>query len=132
MQLIDSSALVRYFSKEEGWESVERYVLDSVTMTLAISELGNSLHKKVNKHQVQQKMANEIFVKYSQKAVLLHDEEYVNTAFQTAHDKNISFYDSLFIAACVDEDLELVTCDRNQAKVAREVGVGVIELDPSP
>lgn len=96
-------------------------------MSLAVSEIGNSLLKKVRKRQVQQKIANEILVKYSQKAVLLHDEEYANTAFQTANAKNISFYDSMFIAACIEENLELVTCDENQARVARELGIGVTE-----
>jgi predicted nucleic acid-binding protein len=128
MRVIDSSALVRYFSKEEGWERVEQYVLDSVTVTLAISEVGNSLRKKVLKQEIQQKIANEILVKYAKKVLLLHDEEYVNTAFQTSSLNDINFYDSMFIAACMEESFELVTCDGNQARVARNLGIGVIEL----
>ena len=50
MKVIDSSALIKYFSCEEGWERVREVMLEGVvTLDLAIKELLNALWKKVRR-----------------------------------------------------------------------------------
>lgn len=127
MEVIDSSALVRFFSKEEGWERVSPYVEESMTLSLAVVELGNALLKKVRIGEIKLKSAMEMLAMYSKKAFLLNDEEYAELAFGTALDNGIAMYDSMFIAACKDEGLGLVTCDGNQAEAARRLGITVTE-----
>jgi predicted nucleic acid-binding protein len=44
----DSSALVKYYAREPGWERVRKVVLeDVVTLELAVIEVANALWKKV-------------------------------------------------------------------------------------
>jgi predicted nucleic acid-binding protein len=44
VKVIDSSALIKYFSREEGWERVREVMLEGVvTLDLAIKELSNAL-----------------------------------------------------------------------------------------
>ncbi len=127
MLVIDSSALVKFFSGEEGWESLSQYVTEALTLRFALSELGNALLKKIRSDAADAKKAEEAFAQYSISAVLLHDEEYTKSAFRIGHANGLAMYDSMFIAACTDEGLELVTCDSKQAQVARKLGVKVTE-----
>ena len=127
MLVIDSSALVKFFSKEEGWENVLPYIGEAMTMRFALAELGNSLLKKVHNDKIDLKRAEELLTVYSKNAVLLHDEQYTGLAFKTAHDNGLAMYDSISIAACKSEGSGLVTCDGDQAKVARKLGITVAE-----
>lgn len=127
MLVIDTSAVVKFFCKEEGWEGVKAYFADGMTMSFALSELGNALLVKVLNHHFGFTEASEILSKYAKAASLLNDEEYVETAFRIAHSNRLTMYDSLFVAACIDEGFGLVTCDVKQAMEARNLGVSVIE-----
>ncbi|MEM3078142.1 MAG: hypothetical protein QXR38_01440 [Nitrososphaerales archaeon] len=47
MRVIDSSALVKFFSREEGWDRVEEVILEGVmSFDLSIKEVVNALWKK--------------------------------------------------------------------------------------
>lgn len=127
MLVIDSSALVKLFSKEEGWEKVREYMTEGMTMSMSIAEVGNALLFKVLKHDLLFETANDILAKFARSMALMHDEEYVETALKTAHTNGITMYDSMFIAACIEEGFGLVTCDQKQAKVARKLGITVTE-----
>ncbi|MCL5239411.1 MAG: type II toxin-antitoxin system VapC family toxin [Candidatus Marsarchaeota archaeon] len=128
MQVIDSSALVKFFSREDGWEAVSQYVKEALTLHFALSELGNSLLKKIHSNNADVGKAEEVLKRYSKSAVLLNDEEYVESAFHIARANGLAMYDSMFIAACKEEGMELVTCDAGQASVARQLGIGVMEF----
>ncbi len=127
MLLIDTSAIVKFFSQEEGWEQVRQYIADAMTLHMAISELGNALLFKVRKKDLSLKTATEILSKYAKNAVLLNDEEYTEPALQAAYEGGLTMYDSTFLAACMEEGFGLVTCDRTQAKEARRLGIEVTE-----
>ena len=44
MRVIDSSALIKYFTREEGWEKVREILLNgAITLDLAVKELGSAL-----------------------------------------------------------------------------------------
>ena len=54
----------------------------------------------------------------------------VSFTLQTTHyakKHNTSIYDAMFIAAALKNAYELVTCDNNQAELAKKVGVKTIE-----
>ncbi|MEM2550417.1 MAG: type II toxin-antitoxin system VapC family toxin, partial [Nitrososphaerota archaeon] len=48
MRVIDSSTLIKYFTREDGWEKVREIILEGViTLDLAIKEVANALWRKV-------------------------------------------------------------------------------------
>jgi len=61
VRVIDSLALVKYFSRESGWEEVERIMLEGVvTLDLAVKELANALRKKVSGNEMSFEIAARI------------------------------------------------------------------------
>lgn len=129
MRVIDSSALVKYFSREDGWERVREIILDGVTtIDLTIKEVANALWKKISKNEIKREVAEKIL------ASLVNDEpfpikrqdRYLLEAFELATEWNITIYDALFIEMAREESLELVTSDAKQAEVAKRLGLNVI------
>lgn len=126
MLLIDSSSIVKFFSKETGWEKVKNYIAESLTIQLAIVELSSALSKKVIKKEMAENTALEFIKEYSEKAILLDQRLYIDSAFKISISKSIPVYDSFFIAAALDEGYDLVSSDEKQMKVARSLGIKVI------
>ena len=61
MRVIDSSSLVKYFSREEGWRKVGEYLLEGVVSTdLVVKEVGNALWKKIIRGEMTLEIAQEI------------------------------------------------------------------------
>ncbi|MEJ2781337.1 hypothetical protein WIW89_10745 [Stygiolobus sp. CP850M] len=47
MRVIDSSSLVKFFSKEKGWEKVAEIITEGImTLDLSIKEVANTMWKK--------------------------------------------------------------------------------------
>ena len=128
MLLIDSSALVRFFSKEQGWETAAEFVASSSTISLALAELGSALLKKIIKNEVKPETASRLLGGYSASAVLVDQNTHLVLALGIAASGKSSIYDSLFIATALEGGYDLVSCDRRQAEVAEELGVKVIRL----
>ncbi|MGD0729218.1 MAG: type II toxin-antitoxin system VapC family toxin [Candidatus Micrarchaeaceae archaeon] len=126
MLLIDSSAVVKFFSKEPGWENVREHIAEALTIHLAIIELSSALSKKFLKGEIEENTALEILEEYSEKAILLDERSYINSAFKLSTSKNITIYDSFFIAAALQEGCALVSCDEKQIKVAKALGIKVV------
>ncbi len=126
MLLIDSSAIVKFFSKEDGWEKVEGYIAESLTVQLALVELPSALHKKVIKKEMEEDIALELLKGYIGSAITLDQKQYMGSAFRIAVGKNISVYDSVFLAAALHEGLDLLSCDEKQLNVARSLGIRTV------
>lgn len=124
--LIDSSAIIKFFSREPGWEETETYLGESVTLGLAMSELGSGLFKKVSKGEIAKDLAAMLLREYSDKAIILQDRHYIGLAFKYSLTKKVKIYDGLFIAAAFKEGHTLVSCDKEQCDFAESVGVKVI------
>jgi hypothetical protein len=57
----DSSALVKYYAREPGWERVRKVVLEGViTLELAVIEVANALWKKVLRSKMSFDLVREI------------------------------------------------------------------------
>lgn len=126
MLLIDSSAVVRFYSTEPGWESMHNYVDTANTIPLALVELGSALHRKVRNNTMDVDYAKELIRAYSGSVGLINQDRYIVTAFEIAVKSNLSVYDSLFIATAMGEGCDLVSCDDRQLKVAESLGVKTI------
>ncbi len=123
MRVIDSSVIVKCASKEEGWQKADSFLYDAVTIDLAIKELGNALWKKIGKNEIALEEAKEIISDYKHSFKMLNQAEYLEGAIKIAVEHNISFYDSIFLESALMEGLELVTCDKKQADVAKSMGI---------
>lgn len=121
MKCIDSSAIVKYASKEKGWESLASEIADSTTISLAIKELTNALWKKVIKKEMDIGTAQRIIETY-QFMPVLNQKDYLSLALEIAVRQNIAVYDALFIAVAVANHCELITSDSKQADLAQKLG----------
>jgi len=131
VRVIDSSALIKYFSREEGWERVREVMLEGVvTLDLAIKELSNALWKKVHRAEMSIDIARSILEDLiTNKAIPIEGEDkYLDKAFDIALEHGLTVYDSLFIAMALKRNLDLITCDENQASIARKLGVKTITI----
>ncbi|AJB41872.1 PilT protein domain protein [Thermofilum adornatum 1505] len=131
MRVIDSSALVKYFSREPGWERVEQVMLEGVlTLDLSAKEIANALWKKVTRNEMSYEVAMEIVRDIVEnKALRMESQEsYLMDAFKIAVEAKVTVYDALFVALAKKKGLELVTCDAMQAEVAKSMNVKVLLL----
>jgi predicted nucleic acid-binding protein len=61
VKVIDSSTLVKYLSREAGWEKTREIILEGViTLDLAIKEIINALWKKVSRNEMSFELALKI------------------------------------------------------------------------
>lgn len=123
MKIIDSSTIVKFFSTEPGWENLREIMNSPVTIELSIKELGNALWKKVNQRLFEKDSAIEVLTEFQRICKFFDQRNYVGRAFEIAVTHQITLYDALFIAAAVAENCELVTSDRKQAEISKELDI---------
>jgi predicted nucleic acid-binding protein len=129
VRAIDSSAIVKYLSREPGWERVREVMEEGIlTLNLAVIEIANALWKKVVKNgmgleEVQKIMKAIVEAKF---IPLEPFEGYLIDALRIAVEHKVTVYDALFIAFALKRGLELVTADEKQAEVAKALGVKIV------
>lgn len=131
MIVIDSSVLVKFFSREEGWKQARRFIEEgAITVDMAVKEVANALWKKVLQGDMELSTALEIVSDLSRGDVvrLVDQKELLGEALKLAAKTRITVYDALFIVLAKRMGLKLVTADRRQAKAAEEAAVEVILL----
>lgn len=129
MKVADSSALVKYFSREEGWEKVREMILGGlVSLDLSIKEVANALWKKALSGEIRVEDAEKILADlYCSNAIKLENQsKHVVNAFKIAVKNRITVYDALFIELSKRLKTELVTSDSKQAEVAKREGVKAV------
>ena len=122
MRVIDSSSLVKFFSKEEGWEKVAQTIEEGViTLDLSIKEVANALWKKILIGEMNEDLAIKILYDLlkSEAIIIVNQDDYLVEAFKIANRNKITIYDSLFIALAKSKNLELVTSDKKQYEIAK-------------
>ncbi|MFZ8855691.1 MAG: type II toxin-antitoxin system VapC family toxin [Candidatus Nanopusillus sp.] len=129
MRVIDSSSLVKFFSKEEGWEKVAQIISEGViTLDLSIKEVANALWKKILKGDLNEDIAIKILYDLLKREamIIVNQDEYLIEAFKITNRNKITIYDSLFIALAKSKNLELVTSDIKQYEIAKNEGVNAL------
>ena len=128
MKVIDSSALIKYLTKEDNWEETKSYIRGAKTIALALTETGNALWKKVKKGELSLNDAREILINSKLITNIVDHSGYLEKSLEIAVENNIAFYDSIFITMAKEEKSDLITCDKVQAEAARKLGIVVIEI----
>jgi len=123
VRVIDSSSLVKFFSKEEGWEKVAQIIEEGViTLDLSIKEVANALWKKILIGEMNEDLAIKILYDLlkSEAIIIVNQDDYLMEAFKIANRNKITIYDSLFITLAKSMNLELVTSDKKQYEIAKD------------
>ncbi len=128
MRVIDSSILVKYFSREEGWQEARRYIVEGfITIDLALKEVLSALVKKVRRGEMDVSIAEKLAKSIVEgRLPIVPQDDLLQDAFNIALEHGISIYDALFIALAKRRELELVTSDERQAKIAKKMGIPVV------
>ena len=129
MKVADSSALVKYFSREEGWEKVREMILEGlVSLPLSIKEVANALWKKALNEEIKIEDVEKILdgLCHSNTIKFENQERYLISAFKTATKNKVTVYDALFIELSKHLKAELITSDLKQAEIAKKEGVKTI------
>ena len=129
MPIVDSSVFVRYLTREEGWEETEKYLEWPVTLALALKEVANALRTKTLSGDVNPDDAKLMIARIASMVRLVDQGDFLVDSYQVAVDNRITVYDALFIVAALRSGEDLVTCDDQQAVVARALGVNVRTAD---
>ena len=127
MRVIDASALTKYFTKERGWEKVSELILGGVvSIELVVKEVANSLWKKVRQGDMESEIALALIEKIPKIVKINPQSPFITRAFEIALQYSITVYDALYIALAESRKYELITCDKRQAGVAKELNIGVL------
>ncbi|MFB0523455.1 MAG: type II toxin-antitoxin system VapC family toxin [Candidatus Bathyarchaeia archaeon] len=124
MKVIDSSALIKYLTKEEDWQKIENHIKEGcVTLDLTKKETANALVKKTLKDEVDIKTVKQIVAHLSKIVRIMPQEEQFEKALEIAAKHKITIYDALFIALAVNTNQPLITSDRKQAETSERCDV---------
>ena len=127
MKVIDSSALIKYLTKEENWQKIENHIKEGcTTLDLAIKETANALAKKTLKNEVDIKTTKQIITHLSRILKIMPQKEQFEKALEISIKHKITIYDALFIALATNTNQPLLTSDRKQAETSKQYGVTTI------
>lgn len=134
MIVIDSSVFSKFLLKEEGWKKVIPYLdpsLEPHAVDMLLIETTNAVWKYMKKYKVITR--EQAMGLYKQMTKLIEEKiitlepgkKYLQEALKIAMDYDISIYDGLFLAQARNLKAKLITSDKRQGDVAREIGVEV-------
>ena len=131
MIVIDASALVAFFLREEGWENLKPYMKTGFSVDHVVKEFYNAVWKatyllKTLDYESARKVL-ELFNSYIKNNLILElEEKYIDKALNIALEAGITLYDSLYIALALDKKTPLLTLDEKQRDTAPKLGVKVL------
>jgi len=131
--VIDASALAKFILKEEGWERVADFLkAGTISVDHVMKETVNAIWKRLIQREISFEDAKSMFEAMKEilsKAVVIENEmNYIDEAFEISIKRNITIYDSLYIALAKKKKLELLTSDEIQAQTASLEGVHAMIL----
>jgi len=129
--VIDASALIAFFLREEGWSELAKYMIRTVSLDHAVKEFYNAVWRAVSiNKRMSSKEALEcisLFKNYLEKNMqLVREEEYLDGALEIALKEGITVYDALYISLAISQNKPILTLDRKQREVSRKYGVATL------
>ena len=131
MIVVDASAVIAFFLREEGWEGLSPYMKQTISIDHMVKEFYNAVWKATyllkTLDRESARAVIELFNTYLEKNVTIEPElKYVDEAFSIALERGVPIYDALYIALAVGKKMPLLTLDRKQRSAALEQGVRVL------
>jgi predicted nucleic acid-binding protein len=132
--VIDTSAFMKFFLHEDGWEDVHPYLTTASspeTVDLLVTESANVLWKSARAGLIEKERVPELYASmellYTQGPLILKPApQFMAEALSIAISLDTPVYDALFIAQARSDHATLVTADRHQARCAEKCGVVAI------
>ena len=132
MIVIDSSAFSKFLLREENWEkvipyldpSLEPHAVDMLTIeTTSVIWKYMREYKLITREQALGLYEQVTKLVREEVIILEPSEKYLQEALKIAMDYDLPIYDSLFLAQARNLRAELITSDKRQEEVAREIGI---------
>ena len=130
--VVDTSALIRLFIPDgplpEGFEDflrgVERGQNTAIAPELLMAESANVLNKKRKSNQLTAAESDQLLIRIIELPVRLFPHRpLIPRAFELAMDRNLSVYDTLFLALAEEQGAVLFTADQRLKKIAARLGL---------
>lgn len=125
--MADSSALIAFFLREEGWSELSKHMAATMSVDQAIKEFYNAVWKAVNIKRISVEEAPRVialFKDYVKRNMeLKREEEYTDKALEISLENGITIYDALYIALALQEKSPLLTLDDRQRQVSKKLGI---------
>ena len=130
MIVVDASLLSAFILGEPEWENLAKYLKHCYSVNLIVAETSNAIWKHykrnmitfnsaVKKFKVLKKMINV-------NVILVNEDTLIEEAFNLSVNKDITVYDSLYLALSLEKKAPLATLDEKQRKVAKELSLKVL------
>ncbi|MEM2930737.1 MAG: type II toxin-antitoxin system VapC family toxin [Thermoproteota archaeon] len=130
MIVADSSALIAFFLREEGWSELSKYMATTISVDHAVKEFYNAVWKAVNIKRIgveETPRVLALFKDYVKRNMeLRREEEYTDKALEISLENGITIYDALYIALALQEKSPLLTLDDKQRYVSKRLGITTI------
>jgi len=125
VKVVDASVIAAFILKEPGWEKMASIVSKSATVDHALKEVLNAIWKANKKGYISKRNA-EVKAKilkdlFDYNLEVINEEQIALEAFRIALIKNISVYDSLYIALAKKLNAKLYTLDKKQAEKSKNI-----------
>jgi len=128
--VVDASLLSAFILGEPEWENLAKYLKHCYSVNLIVAETSNAIWKHykrnmitfnsaVKKFKVLKKMINV-------NVILVNGDTLIEEAFNISVNKDITVYDSLYLALSLEKKAPLATLDEKQRKVAKELNLKVL------
>ena len=138
MIVIDSSAFSKFLLREENWEKVIPYLdpsLEPHAVDMLTIETTSVIWKYMRKYKLI--MREQALGLYEQMTKLVREEvvilepseKYLQEALKIAMNYDLPIYDSLFLAQAKNLRAELITSNKGQEEVAKEMGLEATYID---
>lgn len=131
MIVVDSSSLVKYLLREEGWRQIEQYLLQGVmTLDHSRKEVLNAIWKHyIVRRVIDRDQAEELRKTFESlveaKIIIIEGERsYIEKAFDIALTHRLTIYDALYISQALRWG-KLLTSDKLQGEMAQKLGIEV-------
>ncbi|MCX8183375.1 MAG: type II toxin-antitoxin system VapC family toxin [Crenarchaeota archaeon] len=130
MIVADSSAIIAFFLREEGWGELSKYMATTISVDHVVKEFYNSLWKAVNLKRISVEEAQRVlalFKDYVKRNMeLRREEEYADKALEIALENGVTIYDALYMALALHEKIPLLTLDDKQRCISKKLGITTI------
>jgi len=131
--VIDASALAKFILKEDGWKEVAEYLkTGTLSVDQIVKEGTNVVWKKFRQGTVSLEEAKTMLKALKEileRAIKVEGElTYMDEAAKISFNRDVTVYDSLYIAMAKEKRLRLLTADETQAEAAIAENVATILL----
>jgi predicted nucleic acid-binding protein len=129
--VVDASATVAFFLREEGWRDIAPYMRRGVSVDHLIKEFYNAVWKSLYLKKLpgleSAQRILQLFKSYVEKNIIIEPEEkYMDKAFEISVEDHITIYDALYIALAINKKLPLLTLDEKQRHTALKLSIEVL------